>query len=98
MLCITPTDVTNRQFSLSKMCSALNIDEGLATSRVACSPAQLTEALNARELTHPSNSGHSNAVREAFHPVFPVESVQIGAFYLEEITKDYERVYKRRVA
>lgn len=72
---------------MEKIGLTLNTSERLSSSQRSA-PDALTAALQAREAAH--------GAALPFHPVFPVESVAVGAFYLDEITTNYVRIYKRR--
>lgn len=56
-------------------------------SRCQASPAELTWALQARQLAH----GAKN-----FNPCYPVDRLFPGTFYLDHVNDKYERVYTRR--
>lgn len=81
-----PSNGVEERFSLSKMQAALDISARLR-NRKRCQPAELTAALEAREHAH----GKAPLV-----PTFPIEAVEKGTFYLEEITSHYERIYRQR--
>mmetsp|Transcript_35743 Transcript_35743/g.33876 ORF Transcript_35743/g.33876 Transcript_35743/m.33876 type:complete len:1078 (+) Transcript_35743:181-3414(+) len=73
-------------FTLKRMQEALNIDNRLA-SREKLTPADLTTALDTREKSHSYIP---------YKPAFCTDNMFPGAFYLEEITKTYERNYRRK--
>ena len=77
---------SDSRFSLEKIQTSLSTSSRLS-ARLKSPPSALNDALQARESSHGS---------VPFLPSFPVESVGIGAFYLDAITDKYERIYKRR--
>ena len=87
MLEIRPraTSEANAKFSLEAMKRNLDIPARLS-SREKCDPSSLTEALDAREKSHGF---------VPFVPIFSLESLFPGTFYLREITSKYERLYSR---
>ena len=74
------------RFSLENIQTSLSTSSRLS-AREKSLPSVLNNALQTRESAHGS---------VPFLPSFPVESVAIGAFYLDAITDKYERIYKRR--
>ena len=79
-------NVCDSRFSLEKIQTSLSTTSRL-NARQKSPPSALNTALQARESSHGT---------VPFQPSFPIESVAIGAFYLEAITDKYERIYKRR--
>ena len=73
-------------FTLQKIQDALNLSNRLA-SREKLTPNDLTQALEGREKSH----GHV-----PFKPIFLVDKLFPGTYYLEEITTSYERIYRRK--
>ena len=73
-------------FTLQKIQEALNLSTRLA-SREKLAPSDLTLALEGREKSH----GHV-----PFKPVFTIDKLFPGTYYLDEITTSYERVYRRK--
>lgn len=86
MLAIIPRETGHEKFNLESIQSKLNIAERLA-QREKLTPKDLDLALKAREESH-------GAV--PFNPKFNIDKLIPGTYYLEEITKGYVRVYKRK--
>ena len=89
MFSIVPTEfgsASSSAFSLKKMQEALDIKARLA-SREKHSPSDLTMALDKREKSHGC---------APYSPLFSTDELFPGAFYLEEVNSNYERIYRRK--
>jgi hypothetical protein len=90
MFSIIPSETgsgSSSSFTLKRMQEQLNIKNRLA-NREELSPIDLATALKVREAgLHPELP---------YTPKFLVENMVPGTYYLDEITKNYERVYKRK--
>jgi len=84
----SPTEVDAR-FSLQTMQSVLQISQRLQ-QRLKRTPQDLTLALMAREKSHAGSS--------SFKPTYSIDDLVVGAYYLEEITPSYERIYRRKTS
>eukprot|EP01036_Dinobryon_divergens_P033576 gene33576-43393_t len=73
MISISPTNDCDSRFSLEKIQTSLSTSSRLGARQKSPASA-LNTALQARESSHGT---------VPFHPSFPIESVAIGAFYLE---------------
>ena len=90
MFAINPVQVAggDARFSLQKMQDVLKIKERLQNRRKK-SPQDLTAALLAREKAHGTIP---------FKPSMSLEDLAIGAYYLDGISSNFERLYKRKDA
>ena len=87
MMSITPhPENVNARFSLARMKEVLNISQRLQ-KREKLTPADLNVALGAREASH-------GVV--PFIPSFLTDRLAPGAYYLESISANHERFYRRK--
>ena len=89
MLSIMPTahgSASSSAFTLLRMQKALDIRTRLA-SREKHNPSDLTVALSVRE---------KSSLSVPYSPVFSIENMYPGTYYLEEINAEYERIYCRK--
>lgn len=87
MMTVQPSnDVANDRFSLARIQSVLRLSERLA-NREKLTPADLDVALTAREVSH-------GVV--PFKPSFLTDRLLPGTYYLESISANHERFYKRK--
>jgi hydroxymethylglutaryl-CoA synthase len=86
MYAVIPRETQTEKFSLANMQKQLDIANRLAM-REKLTPADLSVALEAREAAHG---------KVPFSPVFAIDKLQAGTYYLDHITGRYERVYKRK--
>jgi len=87
MMTIQPSaTVDNERFSLARIQSVLRISERLA-NREKLTPADLDAALTAREVSH-------GVV--PFKPTFLTDRLLPGTYFLESISANHERFYKRK--
>ena len=88
MFAVNPVQVTggDARFSLQKMQDVLRIKERLQNRRKK-TPQNLTTALHAREKAHGTIP---------FKPSLSLEDLAIGAYYLDGISANFERIYKRK--
>lgn len=76
----------SHEFSLARIAKAVSMRSRLQ-ARQQASPAELTLALQARQLAH----GAKN-----FTPCYPIDTLFPGTYYLEHVNENSERVYARR--
>lgn len=83
---VSGSQVSDARFTLASMQKALNIEARL-NSREKLTPQDLTLALNAREASHGF---------VPFKPTFSTANLFPGTYYLDHITTNFERNYKRK--
>eukprot|EP00598_Pedospumella_elongata_P005476 CAMPEP_0184968414 /NCGR_PEP_ID=MMETSP1098-20130426/1480_1 /TAXON_ID=89044 /ORGANISM="Spumella elongata, Strain CCAP 955/1" /LENGTH=464 /DNA_ID=CAMNT_0027490023 /DNA_START=33 /DNA_END=1427 /DNA_ORIENTATION=- len=87
MMTVQPSNnVDNDRFSLARIQSVLRLSERLA-NREKLTPADLDAALTAREVSHGI---------VPFKPTFLIDRLLPGTYYLESISANHERFYKRK--
>jgi len=80
----TPT--THTKFTVDKIAKTVMLMERLG-DRETVTPEELTEAIRIRE---------KNVGRGGFVPLYSISSLFPGTFYLDEVRKDFTRVYHRK--
>lgn len=92
------TSSQKRPFTIARIAEAVNLGTRLA-DRERLLPAELDAALSARSRAHSiASSGHNTKAGDGtrFVPVFPLDRLFPGAFYLESVDAMGARVYGQR--